>query len=52
MSLRDGGRKKAKWRMEKEAGMKEKSKDGGSKKGVGVLPVCLPLCCGAACVIM
>lgn len=53
MTLKEGGRRgKAKWRMEKSSGYKESSSSSESKGGMTMVPVCLPLCCGAACVIM
>ncbi|KAG0719111.1 hypothetical protein GWK47_051170 [Chionoecetes opilio] len=51
MTLKDGRRRgKAKWRMEKSAGYKESGSSSESKGGMAMVPVCLPLCCGAACV--
>lgn len=54
MTLREGGgrRGKAKWRMERSAGYKESSSHSETKGGMTMVPVCLPLCCGAACVVM
>ncbi|KAK7078514.1 hypothetical protein SK128_000976 [Halocaridina rubra] len=53
MTLKESGRRgKAKWRMERAAGYKESSSSSETKGGVAMVPVCLPLCCGAACVIM
>lgn len=53
MTLKEGRRRgKAKWRMEKSSGYKESSSHSESKGGMTMVPVCLPLCCGAACVIM
>lgn len=53
MTLKEGRRRgKAKWRMERAEGYKESSAHSESKGGMAMVPVCLPLCCGAACVIM
>ncbi|XP_069944535.1 uncharacterized protein [Cherax quadricarinatus] len=53
MTLKEGGRRgKAKWRMERSSGYKESSSSSETKGGMTMVPVCLPLCCGAACVIM
>lgn len=53
MTLKEGKRRgKAKWRMERAEGYKESSSHSESKGGMAMVPVCLPLCCGAACVIM
>ncbi|XP_071551121.1 uncharacterized protein [Panulirus ornatus] len=53
MTLKEGHRRgKAKWRMERASGYKESSSSSETKGGVAMVPVCLPLCCGAACVIM
>ena len=53
MTLKEGGRRgKAKWRREAASGYKESSSQSESKGGMAMVPVCLPLCCGAACTIM
>lgn len=48
----NGARARAKMRA--EYGYKEKSKysEGDSKQGAAVVPICLPLCCAAPCVIL
>jgi len=53
MTLKEGGRRgKAKWRAEGKSGYKESSSHSESQGGTKVVPLCLPLCCGAACTIM
>jgi len=53
MTLKEGGRRgKAKWRAEAKSGYKESSKHSESEGGVKMVPLCAPLCCGAACTIM
>ncbi|XP_068247122.1 LOW QUALITY PROTEIN: uncharacterized protein [Palaemon carinicauda] len=53
MTLKESGRRgKAKWRMERASGYKESSSSSETKGGMTMVPVCLPLCCGAACVLM
>lgn len=53
MTLKEGGRRgKAKWRREAASGHQESSAHSESKGGMAMVPVCLPLCCGAACTIM
>ncbi|XP_064089063.1 arginine-glutamic acid dipeptide repeats protein-like isoform X5 [Macrobrachium nipponense] len=53
MTLKESGRRgKAKWRMERASGYKESSSHSETKGGMTMVPVCLPLCCGAACVVM
>ena len=53
MTLKESKRRgKAKWRMEKESAYKESASSSETKGGMAMVPVCLPLCCGAACVIM
>jgi hypothetical protein len=37
-----------KGRREKE----RRREEGGDKQGAAVIPICLPLCCAAPCVIM
>jgi len=53
MTLKESNRRgKAKWRMERAEGYKESSSHSESAAEVKMIPVCLPLCCGAACTIM
>ena len=40
-----------KGRREKERGRRDRE-EGGDKQGAAVIPICLPLCCAAPCVIM
>ena len=51
-SAADGARGRA--QMKKEYGYKDKSRgsEGESKGGAAVVPICLPLCCAAPCVIL
>ncbi|KAF2355026.1 hypothetical protein FHG87_014218 [Trinorchestia longiramus] len=53
MTLKEGGRRgKAKWRREAASGYKESASHSESKGEMKMVPLCLPLCCGAACTIM
>jgi len=51
-STADGGRGRA--QMRREYGYKDKGRGGESesKGGAAVVPICLPLCCAAPCVIL
>ena len=51
-SAADGGRGRAEWK--REYGYKEKGRgaESDSKGGAAVVPICLPLCCAAPCVIL
>ncbi len=46
------GKGKAKAKGEYKAKEKSKISDGEGKQGAAVVPICLPLCCAAPCVIM
>jgi hypothetical protein len=52
LSTADGARGRA--QMRREYGYKDKSRGGESesKGGAAVVPICLPLCCAAPCVIL
>jgi len=53
MTLKESNRRgKAKWRMEKQEGYKESASHSETTGEMKMIPVCLPLCCGAACTIM
>jgi len=49
-SLSLAGEKRAK--AAKERSRHERGADAGDKQGAAVIPICLPLCCAAPCVIM
>ena len=48
----DGGKGKAKGEYSYKSKSKEKSSEGEGKQGAAVIPICLPMCCAAPCVIM
>ena len=52
LSTADGARGRA--QMRREYGYKDKGRGGESesKGGAAVVPICLPLCCAAPCVIL
>lgn len=53
MSLdRDNKRGRGKERAERKDKFHDRGMDGGEKQGAAVIPICLPLCCAAPCVIM
>jgi hypothetical protein len=54
MSLEQGGGGGAKAMKQSRAGRGDRyaSSDGADKQGAAVIPICLPLCCAAPCVIM
>jgi len=50
MSLEGGGKGKAK--ASRERAERGRYEDGENKQGAAVIPICLPLCCAAPCVIL
>ena len=38
--------------LERKGRRERRREDGGDKQGAAVIPICLPLCCAAPCVIM
>jgi len=55
MAAREGDKGKAKMKMDRKYKAGEKSKASHSERGgqgAAPVPVCLPICCAAPCVIM